>query len=202
MARFLIAEIGCRCRLVSLHLSPFIAFHLSPSVGSCVSEDCLPLWFRSWLPLIPAWFPPWLLLPPCLPSSSPFDCLEARNARRRLRVIVSMFRCEVFWKSKTHYGRPEWMVGEHLRICTEKVLLYEYFKARFAFSSSEMLSGVYAGVIFKPCIKDDGPLPQVFVWTKLRYAAETCIFEPLAWINFDILLLYRSRERLLVVMVV
>ena len=59
MAGFLIAEIGCRCRLLS--------------------QACLPSWFRSWRPLppclpslSPSWFRSLLPLPPCLPSLSPF----------------------------------------------------------------------------------------------------------------------------------
>ena len=34
--------VGCGCRLVSLHKSPFIAFHVSPSVGSCVRLRASP----------------------------------------------------------------------------------------------------------------------------------------------------------------
>ena len=77
MAGLLIAEIGCRCRLVS--------------------QACLPSWFRSWQPLppclpslslhdfalgsrcrlvsqacLPSWFRSWRPLRPCLASLSPF----------------------------------------------------------------------------------------------------------------------------------
>ena len=102
MAGFLIAEVRCRCRLVT-QASPFMiwllaAAALSPKLVSLhdfalgcrcrlVSQACLPSWFRSWLPLLP-----------CLPSLSPFmKLLSTRPHVALMRAIVVLPLLLVAW---------------------------------------------------------------------------------------------------------